>query len=254
MKKFPGVPWQKVRRWLCNELGWLADQLLAPHCLLCRQALTETSHGLCRSCALACQQQPPACCPCCSEPYSATSQANHRCSHCLKNPPPFRWLKAAGLYNEAMTEAIQHFKYHGQPGWARPLAHCIITGLNTEILAFQPQLIVAVPLHRTRLQKRGFNQSQLLAKQLAATYQLPLADDALLRTRATQPQSQLTVRQRHKNLGQAFTLGSSLAPQRILLVDDIVTTTATMRCCAALLVADGHQVAAVALARASQYR
>jgi ComF family protein len=96
-----------------------------------------------------------------------------------------------------------------------------------------------VPLHPGRLRERGFNQSHLLARHLAATLKIHYADKLLVRHRATQTQSQLDARQRHRNVRKAFQLTQDLGDQHIVLIDDVVTTGATVNEISRLLKSQG---------------
>lgn len=238
-----------------QELRWLSHQLLPPHCPLCSEPLQPKPDGsiatLCDTCKSQCQTQPPAHCPRCAEPYQASSVATHQCSQCLKEPPPFQWIKTAGIYTEEMGQAMNKFKYHGRPTLAKPLAQCILDQLSTDITEYQPDLIIPVPLHQKRLRERGYNQSLLLARQVGKALDIDVLAQGMIRTRPTSPQSLLNANKRHKNLHGAFEINHELPPQRIILIDDIVTTTTTARACSALLSHHGHTVAVIALGRAS---
>lgn len=238
-----------------EELSWLSCQLLPPHCPLCRAPLntigSSTAISLCDHCATQCQVNAVDCCPWCSEPYATSSVTRHLCSQCLRRPPQFLWLKTAGIYTETMASAMHQFKYQGQPSLAKPLAQCIITKLTNDITAYQPELIIPVPLHSTRLKERGYNQSLLLARHLGKKFQISVCTKTLIRNRPTSPQSLLSAAQRRNNLRDAFEIRQTVAPKRILLIDDVVTTTSTARSCANLLIQHGHSVAIIALGRAS---
>ena len=238
-----------------QELLWLSYQLLPPHCPLCGKPLQPKSDGsiatLCDLCRNQCQSRAQAHCPRCDEPYQASSITSHQCSQCLKTPPPFEWIKTAGIYTEVMAQAMNQFKYHGRATLAKPLAQCILDQLGDEISAYRPDLIIPVPLHRERLRERGYNQSLLLARQLGKVLNVEVLAQGMVRSRPTSPQSLLNASKRHKNLHGAFKINHNLAPQRLILVDDIVTTTSTARACSTLLSQQGHTVAVVALGRAS---
>ncbi|MBW2187711.1 MAG: ComF family protein [Deltaproteobacteria bacterium] len=127
----------------------------------------------------------------------------------------------------------------------------IVDQLSAEITAYQPDFIIPVPLHRKRLRERGYNQSLLLARQLGKALDIDVLPQVMIRTRPTSPQSLLNASKRHKNLHGAFKINHNLPPQRLILVDDIVTTTSTARACSELLSHHGHTVAVIALGRAS---
>ncbi|SDD80222.1 ComF family protein [Desulfuromonas thiophila] len=236
---------------LRREGRWLINLLLPACCPLCRRPLPEPLRDFCPDCQQQLLLQPRSACVCCAEPLASASQTPHRCSHCLIDPPDFLWLRSAGLYREQLRQAVIAFKFHHQIGLARPLARLLLHTTASDIAAFAPTAVIAVPLHPQRLRQRGFNPALLLAVELAKILRLPLERQALQRNRATAPQSGLDRRQRLGNLRNAFQLTSTLPPQHILLVDDVATTTATVRHCSACLAAAGHRVAVVTLARAS---
>ncbi|NOQ51869.1 MAG: ComF family protein, partial [Desulfuromonadaceae bacterium] len=109
----------------------------------------------------------------------------------------------------------------------RPLAKL----LNRIIVDPTATLIIPVPLHRKRLQQRSYNQALLLARELARLKKIPLAKDLLQKTVETPAQQELTARERERNLKQAFQVKEALDGERILLVDDVLTTGATAVAC-----------------------
>ncbi len=238
---------------LGTELRWIIDHLLPARCPLCFAPICSDnpSQLLCPTCTTQLHQSAPSCCPRCAEPYIATCTTPHLCSRCLHQPPAFVWLKAATLYDDNVANAVHQFKYQGKTTLAAALAQCMLQQLGPDILNFQPQLLMPVPLHSSRLRQRGYNQSLLLTRELARQLNLPISINALRRDRSTSSQTQLNAQQRLRNLRNAFSIKDKLSPQRILLIDDVVTTTATARACAKTLCAQGHSVAVVALGRAS---
>jgi ComF family protein len=114
-------------------------------------------------------------------------------------------------------------------------------------------IVMPVPLHTTRLKHRGFNQALLLAHRMSETYHLPLSLDNLYRTRPTRPQVELSGLERIKNVAGAFALrrAEALADKKVMVIDDVFTTGATMNECASVLKSAGAaQVTAFTLARA----
>ncbi|MFO7830833.1 MAG: ComF family protein [Desulfuromonadaceae bacterium] len=168
----------------------------------------------------------------------------------MNHPPSFTWLKTVGIHSEHLQHAVHQLKYSGRFHLAQPLAQLLYARLHHEITEFAPQAIVPVPLHPERLRERGFNQSLLISQHLGKTLQVSVFSRYLMRIRATRSQTDLTRPQRQQNLRGAFALNGFLKPQRILLVDDVVTTTSTCRECATILTSAGHGVAVVALGRA----
>lgn len=251
--KHSSTPLSRLCRPWAHTLGHFlktVDCALFPAaCPACKKRLQPTEYTLCNTCLELCQQQPTAYCPQCGHPHPATSQANHLCSHCLTSPPPFTWLKAGGIYQGLLADLLQQFKFNHKITLSAAFAQLILMQHSQAIATFCPDTIVPLPLHPQRLRERGFNQAQLIARQLAATLDIPIDLDLLHRSKSTPPQSTLSLNQRHDNTRGAFhcTLSS---PRRILLVDDIATTTSTARACCHTLTRQGHEVAVLVAARA----
>ncbi len=151
-----------------------------------------------------------------------------------------------------MAEVISRFKFRGAARLAKPLGTLLADYADREFLFSEFDLLVPVPLHRQRLRDRGFNQSLLLARRIAKIHSLPVDTAALQRIRHTQPQTELSGPERRKNIRQAFAVSrtGSISGKRVLLIDDVFTTGATVQECAkTLLRAGAQQVDVLTLAR-----
>jgi ComF family protein len=138
-----------------------------------------------------------------------------------------------------MRRALQRLKYGGAARLANPLAHAAAPALLTLVAVSGPAVLVPVPVHPARFRQRGYNQAALLAGELAARARLPLAD-LLTRTRATTRQHGLSRAARLHNLRGAFAvIGGQRLPDTVILIDDILTTSATLEACAAVLQSAG---------------
>jgi len=157
---------------------------------------------------------------------------------------------ASAAYSEGpLREAIHGFKYEGARALAPLLGEMLYAGWLAARLP--GEVVVPVPLHPRRLRERGYNQSQLLARELARLAGLRLDDRTLRRERHTRPQVTLNAAERRANVEGAFGCGPALAGEAVLLVDDVFTTGATLAACAAALKAAGaRSVWALTLARA----
>lgn len=157
---------------------------------------------------------------------------------------------AAFAYEGVLRRSLARLKYGGAARLARPLAAAAAPLVGPFMGACAPATLVPVPVHRDRLRQRGYNQAALLARQLGMELGLPMSD-VLARARPTSQQHRLNRAERLRNLRGAFVMGrDARAPPRVILVDDILTTSATLEACAAVLRAAGcERVVGVAIAR-----
>ena len=158
----------------------------------------------------------------------------HRCAGCRRRPPRFTRAWSLYPYVPPLQDALRLFKYQKKVALASALAD-----LMHEVLPEIPTIdaVVPVPLHVSRLREREYNQSLLLADKLCRRRGLALSFENLIRTRATPPQTELTRSQRLTNLRGAFHVlrPHEFAKRRLVLVDDVFTTGATVDECAKML-------------------
>jgi ComF family protein len=191
-------------------------------------------------------------CPGCQAPGPAWF-----CAECgsPEAPPPGLSLEGlplwvVGRYAGALAQAVRRFKYEPRPELAAPLAALLARELVART-GLREAAWLPVPLSFERLVERGFNQSALIARELAGTFGGPLLTHALRRTRHTAQQAKLGRAEREANLHGAFTLTRRIR-QPVILVDDVVTTGSTARACLSVLrAADVPVFAVVALAHAA---
>ena len=231
----------------------LQNLLLPPRCPICHELVTDSDQlHICADCLAALPKLSSPVCSICGIPFNGAG-TDHPCSRCLQTPPPYVAARAALRYEGACRDLIHRFKYEYKSHLRRPLGL-----LTAELLADfatqqQPDLLVPVPLHSSRLRRRGFNQAVLLGEVLSRQWQIPLLRQGLKRTRPTTPQVELTLEQRSHNLHNAFSVTDSNAirDRRIMLVDDVFTTGSTLAECARILQQAGcHTVSAVTVAHA----
>jgi len=157
-------------------------------------------------------------------------------------------MRIAYIFQSPLREAVHQLKYRRVRRVAGPLG-----ALMAEHVIAQPvavDAVLAIPLHSKRLAERGFNQAEALAREIATLLDLPLIDTGLARVRATEQQAHLDARARAENMRDAFAWRGTTPPRRLLLVDDVLTTGATMGACAIVLRDAGAQaVHGLALAR-----
>lgn len=195
---------------------------------------------ICPGCADDLPTMPQFRCPQCGEPTTH----GERCGACLKHVPHFDATLALMPYEFPADRLIQALKY----GHHLALAVWLGKRLTQHVTKMEFDQVVPMPLHPQRLRERGFNQAVELARPIARTLKRPLLLDALERTRATPPQAELPLRERHRNVHGAFECRTDFAGRRLLLVDDVMTSGATLDECARILRLHGAGQVFVAVA------
>jgi ComF family protein len=229
-------------------LGSLLDIVFPPMCLLCGGRALKKS--FCEGCASLIEKERISApiCVVCGIPFTSSKGVDHVCGKCAEERPSFIAARSAFVFEGKVLDAIHRLKYSGDTSLAGPLARLACAAH----LPQSPCVVVPVPLHPGRLRERGFNQSLLIARALSRITASPLVYDRLKRTRDTGQQVGLKASERKKNVSGAFTL---VAPamfkgKKVLLVDDVVTTGATLNECARVLKRAGAEVTALTVARA----
>jgi ComF family protein len=194
-----------------------------------------------------------ACCPSCGAPLPEFANGSaHLCLECIRRPPPYSGSRSFGYYSTEMRQMIHELKFNGR----RPLVKLLAPIMADVFFEFWQRedfdLITAVPLHRGRRRERGFNQAELLSRALARLIGLPELR-TLRRTAATRSQVGLSDAQRLENVSNAFSCThiDRVAGKRILLIDDVMTTGATVAGAARALIGAGvEKVSVLTAARA----
>lgn len=220
--------------------------VLPARCLLCGAA-GDRGRDLCAGCRRDLLPNRP-CCPRCALPLAAAAPA---CGECLRSEPPFAAAWAPFRYAHPLDLLEARFKFHADLAAGRVLASLMIERLAADAPA-RPEVIVPVPLHHARLGERGYNQALELARPLARASGIRMCHDLLRRVRATPAQTGLDAKARRRNLRDAFALtATDELPEHVVLLDDVMTTGATLREAARCLGRAGVQRVDVwALARA----
>jgi ComF family protein len=242
---------------LWDVLGWcrLALRAVLPvDCLACGQPLGMNSPPyFCQSCWDLITPLSGARCSHCDRPFvsqSATSWSPaHRCQSCMQRPPAYDRAWTLYPYIPPLRDAICALKYRNVYGLGSALSALMIRALPQELTV---DVIVPVPLHRSRLRAREFNQSLLLADRVGRYLMRPVSTTDLVRVTATQPQTALNRSERLRNLRRTFHVRSAVpfAGRHVLLVDDVFTTGTTLNECAkALRAAGAESISALTLAR-----
>jgi ComF family protein len=226
-------------------LGILEALLFPPACGGCGRR----GAWFCAECAALVQRDPSARCARCDAP---APEPVSRCRGCAAWPPELLLVRAPFLFDGPVRTALHRVKYRGEHARARDLGRRLAAFAQDELAESlgTVHLVVPIPLHPSRLRQRGFNQSELLAAAVAETLGLPLVSH-LVRARPTPPQVGLGREARRRNIAGAFGWsGPALCGQLVLVVDDVVTTGATLSEAArALATAGAAGTIGLALAR-----
>lgn len=173
----------------------------------------------------------------CGKVFSSREGKDHICGECLRKRRPFRQARALALYEGPIMEAIHRMKYQGRAGLVDLLSALLIEHLPDMGFSGDWDLLAPVPLHPVKLRERGFNQSALLAIGLGKALGIPVDPFSLRKIRPTPPQVGLTMKERMKNVMGAFQVKdkNSFNKKIVLLIDDVLTTGATVSECSRVL-------------------
>ena len=226
-----------------------ATALLLPHqCVRCRQFADTT--GLCAACWSSLAPVTAPMCRQCGLPLAEMLE-DGICAACWATPPAIKRIRSALRYDDASRSLILKLK-HGDGLQLVPFICRLMAGRFAELTSDNP-LVVPIPLHRWRYWRRRFNQSAELARYLCHQHGTGIyAPELLLRTRATQSQGGLSLQARKRNLARAFAVspGATVAGQTVILIDDVMTTGATLNAAAGVLHRAGaSEVRALTIAR-----
>ena len=215
--------------WLPTRIADVVDALLPRTCFLCVAA--SGGELLCPDCRDALPVMPAQCCPLCALPTPGAAV----CGACLKRSPHFDASHAAFRYEFPVDSLIHALKYGHRLASAKFLAGAMLSAAPRTV----PDMIIPVPLAPNRLAERGFNQAVELARPLARHWHVPLETRAVTRAIETLPQASLPWKERAKNIRHAFNCGIDLSGKSVLVVDDVMTTGATLNELAGTLKACG---------------
>jgi ComF family protein len=215
----------------------LLDFVYPPSCLACGAELEQASALLCDRCWEEITRARPVRCGRCSCPLPAPAS---ECANCASWEPGLERVLVLAPFERAVQEAIHALKFRQQPALGAALGRRIGQAVELQADLRRIGLLVPVPLHPSRQRERGYNQSLHIARGLAGPLGVPVCPGILRRRLATRPQASLSAAERHANLRGAFAVAGPLPPHACIgVVDDVVTTSATLAACSAALRAAG---------------
>lgn len=236
-----------------QRLRHLQDLIFPPLCATCDDMVQQAGELCARCWGKLTFLDGPACVTC-GLPFPFEVGEDMQCGRCLADPPHFDQAAAALIYDDAARSVVLPYKHGDRLDMTPQLADWLARALRRRHME-EADLIVPVPLHRRRLLARRYNQAAVLARALSPCLSIPAVVDLLCRVRATPSQGGLGRDARRQNVKGAFAVrekyGESLSGRDVLLVDDVMTTGATLDVCAqALKKAGARRVTAVVIARA----
>ena len=224
-----------------GEFARTIGRLLTQDCLLC--AAASEDNIVCEACAADLPQLQKPCCPRCALP----TPNGEICGRCLVKPPNYEATFAAYRYDFPLDKLVQSFKYGHRLALGAYFGRQLVP-VAANLVA---DVIIPLPLHPERLRERGFNQALELARPVSTALQLPIDATHCSRTRNTPAQANLPLRERVKNIRGAFFCSTDFTGKRVILVDDVMTTGASLDECARTLKLHGAaEITLLVVARA----
>lgn len=217
---------------LCRLFKGLKDIIYPKTCLACKNKLDKQGEDefICGHCWGKIIKNTPPFCNSCGRQLKKDSFTKSICPKCLKAKLHFDRAFSPCVYEGVIKELIHEFKYRGKVYLGKPLSRLLIDFiLEYDLPVIYLDCVIPVPLHKTRLREREFNQAQVLSQYIADAFNLTMLNDALLRYRYTKTQTELALSKRIINVADSFSVEKpeKISNKNILLVDDVMTTGAT---------------------------
>lgn len=211
-----------MNNWLKNNhklnFRHFFNLIFKQNCILCAVE-ADSNHSLCHDCLGNLPAPPNLCCPQCG-----LATLGEICGRCLNNKPAYDNTHTLFSYAYPVDALLQHYKYNN----ALYLSQTFGQLLARKIIDFDIDAIIPMPLHPVRLKERGFNQSLEVAKIIANQFNIELDTSSCRRVKNTPPQASLALKERAKNMKGAFECSVNLTGKHIALVDDVMTTGASL--------------------------
>lgn len=224
-----------------------AVNLIFPNVCVSCECIIDKNYDLCSECSKKINFLTKHYCNVCG---TVISDNIYTCGKCIAKPPPFKVLRSAFAYDQHSKNMIINFKFFDNLNYVKTYVKWMYRA-NQDIFQ-DAEVVVPIPLHKMRLFKRKYNQAALLARELSKLSNLSYTPFAIRRLRHTTPQAGLSLKQREKNLKKAFKTSNKeiIENKIVILVDDVVTTGATVRSCSQEILNSGaREVRVLSLAR-----
>lgn len=253
-----GDDWMGVRGWLSEASDAVISVFFPSGCRICDELLTGASRvPICEKCLSSFEALPAKNCEICGQAIEWATAEGERlvCRACQHQTYAFEKARSYGIYEAALVNAILLLKWERMEPLGRWFARRLESIVRKEPNFLAADVVVPVPLHRDRERQRGYNQARLISEPLARSFGLPHKPILLMRTRARPNKQILSSKERWESVRGAFATrpGSQIDSKRVLLVDDVMTTGATLDACArALLESGAKSVLGLTVARAAR--
>lgn len=232
-----GKPFERLKRKISQWDRAFLDLIYPPRCAICDKVISEKD-TICSACRKKIHAVKEPVCMKCGKPLA--NPRKEYCRDCETKKHYFVQGKSLWIYEAEIKKSIYRFKYQNKREYARAYAEEIAKQYGSWIRKKKVQAIIPIPLYKKKQKKRGYNQAQVLAKELGRIWNLPVYTDLLVRTRDTKPQKMLNDAERKNNLKKAFKTSENIVQlECILLIDDIYTTGSTLDAAAAALLKAG---------------
>lgn len=217
---------RKIREAFSQAWEWTKDLLFPRRCVVCDEPTDDRTAGICHACREKLRYVEEPFCLRCGRQLKESGE--EYCSDCSRRGHLF--LQNMTLYDYgSVADALFRFKYGGRQEYADVFGRELYERFGGFLSMIQPDALLPVPCHASRLRKRGYNQAQLIAQALSKASHIPVRNDLVIRVKKTQPQKDLTALERQNNLKKAFKIHQNdVKLNTIVIIDDIYTTGSTM--------------------------
>lgn len=224
-------------RILNRVMKGILDIMYPRRCAICDQVLAGQEKYLCRHCISLPNYIGENHCMKCGKPVKDEEEC---CMDCKEKNTTYLYGRAVFLYDHNMRSSISRFKYHGRQEYAGYYAYEMYKKFEDWMKYIRAEALIPVPIHKERYRQRGFNQAELIAKELSYLSNIPVLSGFLLRVKNTMPQKDLSDKERIQNLHEAFQIALSQEKlykelKCVIIIDDIYTTGSTMEICSQIL-------------------